>query len=124
MVRQPVDEFGPTLRRALKCLVTAPAVDQGMVARAQHVGHGELTPDLWPRVAGTLEQAVRERILLSGDRVAQHAGQKPDDCLDHHQHRRFAPDEYVVPDGHLVDWHAAGGGADYPPGDPLLRTPN
>mgnify|MGYP001352199202 CR=1 FL=1 len=70
--------------RPLELLLVPPLGDGTVVAAQEHGGHGVPAPESGLRVAGVLEQAVRERLVDRGVGVAHDAGEQPRDGLDHH----------------------------------------
>ena len=76
-----------------------------MVARKQHIRYALAVVILGPRVVRTIKQSGRERVLLGGLRVVQHAGQSAHDRIDQHHGGEFPAGQYVIADrDFLVDF--------------------
>ena len=91
---------GPSVRRS--AWAAPPAGDPGVVARAQHLGHGP-APELGrPRVLRVLEPPVGERLLGRRRLVAHDARHQPRHRLDHDERRGLAAGEDEVADRQLA----------------------
>src|SRR3984957_4001231 len=108
LVQGRTGQLGGEIRPVCRCsgqrLVSSPPCDRPVIAGQQHVGYLKSAPAPRPGVAGSFNQpGHRARRVPSAEGVirgrlsiAKDARDQAGDCLDHHEHGRFATGEYVV----------------------------
>src|SRR6266849_1003542 len=97
-----VEQVGAAMARPFRRLGAAPALDLGVVARAQHVGDGMSLELRRPGVVGVLEKLLVEGFVLWRFFGPQHPGDQPADGVDHDHGGEFATCLHVVADRDLL----------------------
>src|SRR5216683_4177878 len=93
-----VEQVGAATARPFHRPGTAPALDLGVVARAQHVGDGMSLELRRPGVVRVLEKVLVEGFVFWRFFGPQHPGDQPTDSVDHDHGGEFASRQHVVTD--------------------------
>ena len=74
-----------------------------MIARTQHIRHGHILKDLWPREVRILQQARRKTFVVSGFLFSHEAGDEPGRGLHQHHGGGLPAVEHGLAHADLLD---------------------
>src|SRR5216683_482057 len=97
-----VEQVGAATARPFRRLGAAPALDLGVVARAQYLGDRMSLELRRPGVVRVLEKVLVEGFVFWRFFGPQHPGDQPTDGVDHDHGGKFASRQHVVADGDLL----------------------
>src|SRR6267143_2379404 len=93
-----LEQIGTAAARALSGLGTAPALDLGMMAGEQHLGHLVTLEDRGSRVVRVFQELIRKRLVLGRLLRTQHSGDQAAHGIDQHHRGELTTREHVVTD--------------------------
>ena len=88
--RRPVQHVGPDPQRRPQRLLAPPLGNTAMIARTQHIRHGNILKDLGPREVRILQQTRRKTFVVAGFLFPHETGDEPGRGLHQDVYKRQA----------------------------------